>query len=352
MRQEHSAEDSRAMKNFLPCVLVTGFLAASAGCVSTGRPALQRFDFSQAQMGLEFRLTLYAPNDATARAAAEAAYARIAALNGILSDYDADSELSRLSQSAGSGEWRTVSPELWRVLSAGQRLAQQSGGAFDLTVGPSVNLWRRARRQQQLPTAALLADMRERVGHEHLLLDPARRAAQLARPNMRLDAGGIAKGYALDEAMLVLREHGIRRAMIHAGGDLLFGDPPPGRDYWRAELSATDPGSRPQILHLRNCALGTSGDLVQFVELDGIRYSHIVDPRTGVGLTNRSLVHVIAPDSITADALGTAFCVLGLAGSRELASHYPQVSYQLTGSLAGRTNTWQSPGFARHLVDP
>jgi thiamine biosynthesis lipoprotein ApbE len=207
MRQEHSAEDSRAMKNFLPCVLVTGFLAASAGCVSTGRPALQRFDFSQAQMGLEFRLTLYAPNDATARAAAEAAYARIAALNGILSDYDADSELSRLSQSAGSGEWRTVSPELWRVLSAGQRLAQQSGGAFDLTVGPSVNLWRRARRQQQLPTAALLADMRERVGHEHLLLDPARRAAQLARPNMRLDAGGIAKGYALDEAMLVLREH-------------------------------------------------------------------------------------------------------------------------------------------------
>lgn len=340
------------MKNFMPCALLAGLLAATHGCVSTGLSPLERFDFSQAQMGLEFRLTLYAPDEATALTAAQAAYARIAALNQILSDYDSDSELSRLSQTAGSGEWRTVSPELWRVLNAGQRFAEQSGGAFDLTVGPSVNLWRRARRQQQLPTAALLDEMRERVGHEHLLLDPVRRAAQLVRPNMRLDAGGIAKGYALDEAMSVLREHGIRRAMIHAGGDLLFGDPPPGRDFWRAELPAQDPGSRTQILHLRNCALGTSGDLVQFVELDGVRYSHIVDPRTGIGLTNRSLVHVIAPDGMTADALGTAFCVLGLAGSRELATHYPQVSYQLTESPAGRTHTWQSPGFARHLVDP
>lgn len=336
----------------MPGALLAGLLAATNGCVSSGSPPWQRFDYSQAQMGLEFRLTLYAPHETTARNAAQAAYARIAALNQILSDYDADSELSQFSQTAGSGEWRAVSPELWRVLSAGQRLAQQSGGAFDLTVGPSVNLWRRARRQQQLPTAALLADMRERVGHQHLLLDPARRAAQLVRPNMRLDAGGIAKGYALDEAMLILRAHGIRRAMIHAGGDLLFGDPPPGRDFWRAELPAPDPGSRPQVLHLRNCALGTSGDLVQFVELESVRYSHIVDPRTGIGLTNRSLVHVIAPDGITADALGTAFCVLGLAGSRELATQYPEVNFQLTENLAGQTNTWQSPGFARHLVDP
>lgn len=340
------------MRNFMPGALLAGLLAATNGCVSSGSPPWQRFDYSQAQMGLEFRLTLYAPHETTARNAAQAAYARIAALNQILSDYDADSELSQFSQTAGSGEWRAVSPELWRVLSAGQRLAQQSGGAFDLTVGPSVNLWRRARRQQQLPTAALLADMRERVGHQHLLLDPARRAAQLVRPNMRLDAGGIAKGYALDEAMLILRAHGIRRAMIHAGGDLLFGDPPPGRDFWRAELPAPDPGSRPQVLHLRNCALGTSGDLVQFVELESVRYSHIVDPRTGIGLTNRSLVHVIAPDGITADALGTAFCVLGLAGSRELATQYPEVNFQLTENLAGQTNTWQSPGFARHLVDP
>lgn len=340
------------MKFFLLCAVLTGLLTATTGCLSTARTPLQRFDYSQAQMGLEFRLTLYAPDEAAARAAAGAAYARIAVLNGILSDYDADSELSRLSQTSGSGEWRVVSPELWRVLRAGQRLAQESGGAFDLTVGPSVNIWRRARRQQQFPTAALLTEMRERVGHEHLLLDPARRAAQLARPDMRLDAGGIAKGYALDEALLVLRKHGIRRAMIHAGGDLLFGDPPPGRAYWRAELPAANSTSPPLVLHLRNCALGTSGDLVQFVELEGVRYSHIVDPRTGIGLTNRSLVHVIAPDGVTADALGTAFCVLGLAGSRELAHHYPQVSYQLTETLSGRTNTWQSPGFARRLAAP
>ncbi len=326
-------------------------LFATAGCTSTDQSRLQRFEYSQAQMGLDFRMTLYAPDEAMAQAAAAAAYARIAELNRVLSDYDPDSELSRLSQSSGTGEGRTVGPDLWPILEAGQLLAHQSGGAFDLTVGPSVNLWRRARRQQALPSTELLAEMRARVGYTNLLLDARQRRAQLTQPDMRLDAGGIAKGFALDEALVVLRRKGIPRAMIHAGGDMIFGQPPPGRKGWLVELPGTGL-TNPPVLSLAHQALATSGDLSQFVEIDGVRYSHIVDPRTGIGLTNRALVNVIAPHGITADSLATAFSVLGPAGLPALLPLYPDVHCQMTQGLGAEARVVSSPGFARHFAKP
>ena len=351
MRQEHSAENDVAMTIGTSRAALLCLLFAAVGCTSTDPGQLRRFEYSQAQMGLDFRMTLYAPDETTARAAAAAAYARIAELNQVLSDYDPDSELSRLSQSSGTGEWRTVSPDLWRVLEAGQLLAQQSGGAFDLTVGPSVNLWRRARRQHALPSPELLSEMRARVGYTNLLLEARQRRAQLTRADMRLDAGGIAKGYALDEALVVLRRYGIRRAMIHAGGDMIFGQPPPGRAGWLVELPGTGL-TNPPVLSLAHQALATSGDLSQFIEINGVRFSHIVDPRTGIGLTNRTLVNVIAPHGLTADALATAFSVLGPAGLPALLPLYPDVHCQLTEGLGAEARVVSSPGFARHVGNP
>ncbi|MES2570078.1 MAG: FAD:protein FMN transferase, partial [Verrucomicrobiota bacterium] len=121
---------------------------------------LQRFAFEKAEMGLPFHITLYADDEATARAAAAAAFERIAQLNGLLSDYDNESELSRLSFTSGQGKVVPVSPDLWRVLERSQALAEKTGGAFDVTVGPLVNVWRRARRKQELPGAELLEEMR------------------------------------------------------------------------------------------------------------------------------------------------------------------------------------------------
>lgn len=331
--------------------LVAGLLFAGGGCSTPRSTDLQRFEFSQAQMGLEFRLVLYTAEEASARSAATAAFGRVAELNGVLSDYDPDSELSRLSQRSGDGQWHGVSPDLWRVLEAGQKIARQSGGAFDLTIGPSVNLWRRARRQQALPDPQLLAEMRARVGHTNVLLDAAGRRVQLTRPNMRLDAGGIAKGYALDEALAVLRRHGVDRAMIHAGGDMIFGEAPPARPGWTVELPGLA-GTNPPVLSLANQALATSGDLFQFVELDGVRYSHIVDPHTGVGLTNRALVHVVAPEGITADSLATALSVLGSSGSAGILKLYPQAHVQITEGTEPVARIMSSPRFKRLLTAP
>lgn len=340
------------MRSPVQKAILLAAIGTLVGCATLPQQKLERFEYSQAQMGLDFRITIYAPDESVAESAAKDAYARIAQLNAILSDYDSDSELSKLSRTSGTDTWQPISPDLWRVLEAGQILAQRSNGAFDLTIGPSVNLWRRARRQHQLPTANLLEEMRERVGYQNLLLDSVHHTAKLTQPNMRLDAGGIAKGFALDEALKVLGDHGLTRAMIHAGGDMTFGDPPPDRAHWEIALpNFVNAGPAP-VVELKNCALATSGDLNQFVEIDGARYSHIVDPRTGIGLTNRSLVHVIAPHAMTSDSLSTVISVLGPVNGTALLKHYPGTSCQITVGIGSDAKMIRGGGFQHYLAKP
>lgn len=288
---------------------------------AAGPPVLTRFEFTEPQMGVPFRMVLYAPDPARAAAAAGAAFARIAALNAVMSDYDSDSELSRLSQSGGSGRAVPLSADLWTVLARAQDLARRTDGAFDVTVGPEVILWRKARRDGAFPDAARLARARGLTGWRHLQLDSRTRTARLQVAGMRLDLGAIAKGYAVDEALRVLEAHGIDRALVSGGGDLAVSEPPPGRPGWRVDVpggEGTNALPRRSVL-LRRSGLATSGDLFQHVVINGVRYSHIVDPRTGLGLTDQSQVTVIAPDCMTADSLSTAISVLGREAGGKLA---------------------------------
>jgi len=293
--------------------------------------ALQRFAFEKAEMGLPFRITLYATNEEAARAAADAAFAKIAQLNAVFSDYDSDSELSQLSQTSGQGKAVRVSDDLWRVLERAQALAARTDGAFDITVGPLVNVWRRARRKQESPSAQLLEEMRARTGFRKLRLDVEKRTAELLMPEMRLDAGAIAKGYAIDEALAVLKQRGITRALVGGSGDMAASDPPPGQPGWRIEVAPLDVPDAPptQSVHLQNRAIATSGDVFQHIEIDGKRYSHIVDPRTGLGLTDHSLVTVLAPDCVTADSLATAVSVLGPERGLKLIDETPETAVHL-----------------------
>lgn len=273
---------------------------------------LARHEFVQPHMGTTFRIVVYARGADEARQAADAAFARVAELDAILSDYRRDSELTELCRRAG-GPPVPIGPDLFRVLSAARDWAVRSDGAFDPTIGPVVRLWRRARRIGEMPDAAALSRARGLVGYAKLVLDPRGRSASLADPGMLLDLGGIAKGYAADEAQAVLRRHGIDRALVAAGGDVVVSEAPPGRRGWTVAVAVpaplADPAQKP--LELRHAAVSTSGDAEQFVVIDGVRYSHIVDPRSGLGLTGRSAVAVIAPRGVTADALATAVSVLG-----------------------------------------
>ena len=303
---------------------------------------LRKFVFEKAEMGLPFRFSLYAVDEAAARAAADAAFERIAVLNGIMSDYDSDSELSRLSRTTGVAV--PVSTALWKVLAHAQALAERSGGAFDITVGPLVNVWRRARRTQTLPDAALLAEMRARTGYKKLRLDPEHRTAELLAPDMRLDLGAIAKGFACDEALAVLKQRGLSRALVGGSGDMAAGDAPPDQPGWRIEVAPLDAPDAPppQIVYLKNCGIATSGDVFQRVEIAGQRYSHIVDPRTGLGLTDHSLVTIIAPDGMTADALSTAVSVLGPERGLKLVEETPGAAAHLVRKPAGKIEFLES----------
>jgi FAD:protein FMN transferase len=296
-------------------------------CVSRGaEEALQRFSYEKAEMGLPFRITLYAVDEATAKAAVDAAYARIAEMNAVFSDYDPDSEVSRLSRT--HNEWVPVSTELWRVLEHGQKLAEKTDGAFDVTIGPLVNTWRRARRKNELPSPELLAEMKARVGWRKLQLDPERKAAKLLAPDMRIDLGGIAKGYAIDAALAVVMKRGLTRALVAGSGDMAAGDPPPGQPGWKIEVAELDVpgGPRAQVVLLKHSAIATSGDSFQHVEIGGIRYSHIVDPRTGIGLTDHSLVTILADSCSIADSLDTTISVLGPERGMQLIEESPGVA--------------------------
>lgn len=301
---------------------------------------LLRFEFQQTHMGAPVKITLYASDERSANRAAEAAFARFAEIDQIMSDYKPESELSRLSRTAGSGRAVPVSDDLWKVLDRSVQLSEASEGAFDVTVGPYVRLWRRARRSKEFPPADRLEAARRAVGYRHLRLNADRHTAELLVSGMRLDLGGIAAGYAVDEALKVLARLGLTCVLIDASGDIGVGDPPPGQKGWKigiAPLDAAGPPSR--FLTLHNAAVTTSGDVFQHVVIDGRRYSHIVDPSTGLGLTEPSSVSVVAADCLTADSLATAVSVMSPARGLELIERTPHAAALIVRDVDGKIET-------------
>lgn len=309
-------------------------------------------------MAVPWTVTVYVAHEKTGQRAIAAAFAEIARIEAILTDYDPASELSRLSAAAPTAEPVPVSEDLWVVLERAGAIRDATDGGFDLTVGPLTTLWRRARRAGRLPPADKLAAARAAVGAELLALDPATRTVRLTRPGMRLDAGGIGRGYALDRALDVLTAHGITSAMIDCSGDVIVSGPPPGTPGWRiavrpfaaaidnhraGEQHAAEQPAAP--LRLAHAAVTTSGDAYQFVEIDGVRYSHIVDPRTGLGVTGQTAVTVIAPDATTADALATALSVLGPERGQHVVERFPGCAARFMWLKDGRSHLRDSPGW-------
>jgi len=271
----------------------------------------QRFEYVEPEMGVDFHLKFYAPSRSRADRVAKVVYARVEELNGIFSDYNPKSELNRVSGSHGRSI--KASAELFDVLSTSQDLSIQTRGAFDVTAGPSVRFWRKVRKQRKMLSLEELREARSRVGFQKIKLNAKQNVVTLTSPGMQLDLGGIAKGYAVDEAMRILKAKGIKRAFVAASGDMLASEAPMGKPGWKVEVRNVDQFGNiyPRAIHLRNQALSTSGDTEQFVEIDGRRFSHIVDPRTGIGLTSRIQVTVISGSSTVSDSYATAICVLG-----------------------------------------
>ena len=269
-------------------------------------------------MGTRFVITCYHTNRDQATAAADAAFAIAERVNQIASDYIADSELLGLSKHP-PGSAVAVSPLLFQLLSEAREIAEKTGGLFDPTLGPLTKLWRESRRRKSLPDPATLAAARAATGWKSLVLDSKEFAVTLMKPAMRLDLGGIAKGQAADAMLATMKHHGISRSCITAGGDVRLGDPPPDTVGWKIGTRTHEAREDSRTLILANCGVSTSGNLHQFIEMGGTRYSHIIDPTTGLGLIRSIAATVIAPNATVSDALATACCVAPAEGARALA---------------------------------
>ena len=306
---------------------------------------LQRYEATQRQLGTDVQIILYAANREQAEAALRAAFARIEQLDQVLSDYKESSEARQLGRLAPMQQPHPVSEDLWRALRVSQFVSQKSRGAFDVTVGPLSRLWRRAHRQGELPSLQRLSAARDAVGYRFLRLYPRSQSVALSRPAMRLDFGGIGKGMAADAALREIIRKGVRSALVDCGGDISLGDAPPRSAGWRIGVASLDPDEAERVIQLANVGIATSGDAHQYVEIMGTRYSHIVDPRTGLGLTTRSSVTVIAVDGMLADAIASAVSVLGPRRGTRLARFWHGVEAQVLSLEQGDAVRHATPGF-------
>lgn len=274
-------------------------------------------------MGTVFTVRAYpgpGMNEVAVEKVCKEALACARAWERVMSSFDAESELSVLN-AAPAGKGAPVSHRLRQVLGEALRYARLTGGAFDPALGPCIRLWRKMFRRGVLPGDGELEQARKASGWEklHLLPDGAVKTVE----GMRIDLGGIGKGFAVDRMAEVLRKGGVESFCIDSTSDVLAGQPPPGKEGWVLRVE-TAPGAGETLL-LFGEAVSTSGMEHQFVTIGGVDYSHVVNPSTGLGVTEGRQVSVAAPSAAQADALATAACVMPEKALRHLAAGMPGV---------------------------
>jgi FAD:protein FMN transferase len=275
--------------------------------------AQKRFEFSHPQMGTIFRVVVYASDSLSAKNAVQKSFVRLDELNLTLSDYREDSEVNTLCRTAGSGQYIKISPDLWNILQESVKAAKLSDGNFDVTIGPLTQLWRRMKRQKQLPMPTQISEARTKIGIEKIVFNKEIKSVMLETKGMRLDFGGIGKGFAEDEMMKILQQNSIKSALIEAGGNIIVSNSPTDSPKgWEIFINN-------EKYFLKNCGVSTSGDAYQFVEIDGKKYAHILDPKTGIGYAKPHQISVIAKDGTTSDWISTALYLMHKEKGKKLA---------------------------------
>jgi len=318
-----------------------------AGCA---RQPVQ-FAAVRQQMGTAVKIVVTGRDQRTVTQAGEAAFRKIEQLNGLLSDYLAASDVSRISAAAG-GQPQTAAADTFAVIELALLWWRKTGGAFDPTVRPAIGMWREAAADDELPSDQQLAAVRKLIGAGKIELDRRARTIRLPAAGMSLDLGGIAKGYIVDQAATVLRARGIRSALIDAGGDVLLIGGKTEQAPWSVAVENPPPGSAHQlVLALRDCAVATSGDYRRGVYIHGKHYSHIIDPRTARPAERAASVSVIAPDLTTADALATALSVMPPDEGISLIDSLRGIEALILSRQGAMLCAVTSKGFAESILD-
>jgi len=271
---------------------------------------LKRFQLTENKMGSQFNLVFYHSDSTEASQMAKECFLIIDSLNAVFSDYDATSEVSRLTKQ--SNQPQKISDELFIIITQSKEAWKKSGKTFDISIGALTQLWRKTRNEKSIPNEAEIKSAKRSTGFQNLVLNNKSKTISFKKNGIKLDFGGIVKGYAAQRVIDYLKTKKINIALADAGGDIAMGDAPPGKTGWTVGINL--PESEDEIwsqkLELKNCAVATSGDVYRFTIYNGKKYSHIIDPRTGYGVTSQRNVTVIAKDGTTADWLATACSIL------------------------------------------
>ena len=291
--------------------------------VFVGNAQMSRFSFTESKMGAPFTIIFYSNDSIQAASIAKRCFALVDSFNFIFSDYIDSSELSKLSKSAGVNSLPvSLSPAMYDILIQSKKAFELSEGAFDITMGPLSKLWRKARRQHQFPADSTVKRIRNLIGFDKLVFDTLQKTIRLTQEGIQLDLGGIAQGYVAQKVINFLHSQGVNNALVNASGDIVVSGAPINKDGWVVGVNIPEKTAEllNQKLLLKNRAITTSGDAYQYIEKDGIRYSHIINPASGYGVTFQRNVTVIAADGTTADWLATACSILSLKKAKKLAS--------------------------------
>ena len=326
---------------------VVSFLLLAAQIAPARTATAKLYVQSREAMGTKFTIYLYAASEEQAEAAFEASFDEIERLDRTLSNYNPDSELSRINRLAGR-KWVTTDPEVFSLLQTCLGYTIRSGGTFDITVGPLMRAWGFFRGQGHYPTARELEQAREKTGWEKVQLDAETRAVHFAVPGMELDPGGIGKGYAVDRVVVLLRRAGVKVAMVDAGSSTLYAmGAPPGEKGWLVRVPKPGDLSKTiSALLLKDESLSTSGSYEKFFQLNGRTYCHIMDPRTGAPVEGMLQTSVIAADGTTTEALSKPMFVMGTdEGAKYLASFPHVAGLWVTGKIdSPQVVPWNWPG--------
>ncbi|MFT6810857.1 MAG: thiamine biosynthesis lipoprotein [Saprospiraceae bacterium] len=284
-----------------------------------GLEAQIKYESEAQKLGTQFKIIFYCADANTGDKLAAEAWALVDELNMIFSDYEPSSEITLLSKSAGTSEWIGVSDRLWEVLTLSHDISVKTQGAFDITIGPLSKLWRRAFRRNILPQESEVAEAKDLVNYKWIHFNKEKQSVFLEKPDMRLDLGGIAKGYIIDRVFQYFSDKGINEVLVDGGGDIFVGAAYDSEAPWKLSYGGAD-----QISNgWEHRAIASSGDHFRYLEYGGMKYSHIIDPRTGYGSNQPSQVVISAPSCVLADALASTISILGMERGQEFLTHFP-----------------------------
>ena len=308
----------------------------------------RKFSYSEMKMGSAFNLIIVSADSNKANHLARKSYELVDSLNHIFSNYDSSSELSKINASAGLLPYK-MSTAMLDLVQKSQYAYIQSKGAYDISIGPLSSLWRNARKAKLFPEASTVLATKKLVGLNQVKINKRLGTIFLPNADMHLDFGGIAKGYIAQWVINFLKANGIQQALVDAGGDIVMSGPPLNQQGWLIGVNL--PETTDQLLNkklqLSNCSVATSGDVYQFIEYKGVKYSHIINPLTGYGVTNLRNVTIVAKTGATADWLATACSILPIQEAKQLAISH-QAALLITTLKNGKLVFEATPNFKNY----